>query len=205
MSRCHGYFHFLPPIEQEEAEQETLAAIVQYVTRAAERGKLQRLTPYTLIVFFGRLCKAGRPMTGFKSTDAMSETAQRRGHHRVCSLSQPRRIRTDRGERVARLSEVLSDSREDSPFEHARRDIDFPEILAKEQVGPKGRRVFQFLGETHGAGSHKELARELGVAASRVSQIKSELAVCLTRHGYGPSATRSSTEYGKNNRYYSEQ
>ena len=192
MSRCEGYFHFLPDVEQEEAVAETLAGIVQYVIRAAGREKLQRLTPYTLVLFFGRLCRAGRRMAGFRSTDAMSEVAQRRGHHKVHSLVEPVPIPTNTGRRVAPLREVLADSREDSPFENARRNLDYPAIVTEKNVGTKGRRVFQFLCETHGAGSHKELARELGVTAGRVSQIKNELAVCLARHGYGPPITRSS-------------
>ena len=80
-SRSRAYFHFLPPLEQEEAVAETLAGIVQYVVRAAATGKLQRLTPYTLVLFFGQHCRAGRRMTGGKSTDALSESARRQGHH----------------------------------------------------------------------------------------------------------------------------
>jgi hypothetical protein len=89
---------------------------------------------------------------------------------------------------VARLADVLADSREDAPIENVRRNLDYPAIFDKEQVSPKGRRVFEFLAESHGAGSQKELARELKVVPSRVTQIKRELAACLSQHGYGPPA-----------------
>src|ERR1043165_9358839 len=71
--RCHIYFRFLPIVEREEATAETVAAFVQYVIRAATRGKLQRLTLGALVWFFGRSCRKGRRMAGFRATDAMSE------------------------------------------------------------------------------------------------------------------------------------
>ena len=84
---------------------------------------------------------------------------------------------------------MLADTREDSPLEHARRNLDYPSILDQEHVNPRARRVFRFLAEHHGAGCQKELARELKLAPSRISQIKRDLAGCLARHGYGPVAT----------------
>ena len=191
--RCHTYFRFLPCVEREEAVAETVAATVQYVIRAAARGKLPRLSLGALVWFFGRSCRKGRRMAGFKSTDAMSEAARRRHHHQVLSLNQPGRIHTDRGEKVARLSEVLADQREDSPLENVRRSLDYPAILDREGVGRKGRQVFAYLCETHGEGSHRELAGELGITPGRVTQIKRELAMCLTRHGYEPPITRTCT------------
>jgi len=188
MSRCNAYFHFLPAIEREEAVAETLASVYMYTLRSAGRGKLRNLTPYTLVLFFGKLCRAGRRMAGFKSTDAMSEAALRRGHHQVHSLGEAIPIRTDVGRRVAPLWQILADRREDSPLENVRKEIDYTEILQKEKVGAKGRRVLEFLCENHGQGSQKELAGELGVSPGRVTQIKGELAACLTRHGYGPRA-----------------
>ena len=188
--RCHIHFRFLPSIEREEAVAETVAAAVQYVIRAASRGKLQRLTLGALVWFFGRSCREGRQMAGFKATDAMSEAARRRHHHQVLSFNQPCLVHTDRGARIARLSEVLADQRENSPYDNVRRDLDYADILDKERVNLKGRRVFRFLAECHGQGDHRALARELGVTPGRVSQLKSQLAKCLGRHGYEPPATR---------------
>jgi len=188
--RCRSYFRSLPTVERDEAMAETLAGIFLYTMRAAARGKLRRLTPYTLVWFFGRSCRAGRRMAGYTSTDVMAEAARRRHHHEVLSLHQPLRIQVDHHEIVAPLSEVLADSREDSPLENVRKNVDYPEILQRERISPKGRRVFEYLCQTHGAGSHQALARELGVAPSRITQIKRRLAACLARHGYGPPATR---------------
>ena len=189
-SRSNAYFHFLPEVEREEAVAETLASIFVYTLSAAARDKLDRLTAYSLVVFFGKSCRAGRRMTGFKSTDAMSEAALRRRHHRVHSLVEPVPIPTNRGIRVAPLRQVLADSREDSPFENVRRDLDYVDILDKERVNSKGRRVFRFLAESHGQGDHRELARELGVSPGRVSQLKGALAACLSRRGYEAPPTR---------------
>jgi len=190
VSRSNAYFHFLPELEREEAVAETLAGIFVYALSAAARGKLDRLTAYSLVVFFGKSCRKGRRMTGFKSTDAMSEVSLRRGHHKVHSMVDPIPIPTDRGVKVAPLRQVLADSREDSPFDNVRRDLDYADILDKEHVNLKGRRVFLFLAECHGQGDHRALARELGVTPGRVSQLKSQLAKCLGRHGYEPPATR---------------
>ena len=188
--RCRRHFRNLPAVEREEMVAETLAGIFLYTVRAAARGKLRHLTPYTLVWFFGRSCQAGRRMAGYTSTDVMSEAARRGHHHEVLSLHQPIRIQVDHQVIVAPLSKVLADSREDSPLENVRRNVDYPEILQREHISPKGRRVFEYLCQTHGGGSHVELARELGVVPSRITQLKRRLAGCLARHGYGPPATR---------------
>ena len=188
--RCNFEFRRLPFVDREEAVAETIAAIFQHAARAAVRGKLRRLTPYTLVLFFGRLCRAGRRMAGFTSTDVFSETPARRRHHAIIPLHEMARIQTDCGEKVVKLSDVLADPREDSPMENARRNIDYPEILRREHVGVQGRRVFEFLATTHGDGRQKDLASELGISAGRVTQIKGQLAACLARHEYGPPVTR---------------
>jgi hypothetical protein len=183
--RCHRQFRLLPVVEREEAVAETLASIFKYAVSAAARGRLSDLTPYTLILFFSRSCRSGRKMAGYKAVDVMSETARRQRHHAIIPLHQPAQVQTDRGTIVVKLSEVLADAREGSPAENARRNIDYPAILDREKVSHKGRRVFEYLCQTHGKGNHRELARELGITPSRISQIKHELARSLARHGYG--------------------
>ena len=186
--RCRIFFRRLRPDDREEAVADTLASIFKYAARAATRGKLQYLTPFTLVMFFGRLFWSGRRMAGSRPTDMLSRAKGRPERVRALNDRVPAEL-DDPGAKVF-LSETLAATREDSPFEIVRRTLDYPEILRRERVGPRARRVFAYLCQTHGRGSHKELARELGIVPGRVTQIKRQLARCLARHGYEPPATR---------------
>ncbi|MHC4066099.1 MAG: hypothetical protein ACYSUI_16610 [Planctomycetota bacterium] len=85
-----------------------------------------------------------------------------------------------------RLSEILADPKADRPVENTRRNIDYPEILGRAAANRTVRRVFTFLCETASAGKQVDLARELGVSAPRVCQLKAELADILAAYGYEP-------------------
>lgn len=182
--RCQAFFRFLRVDEREEAVAETMASIVKYAVSASARGKLKDLTPYTLVLYFGRSVRAGRRMAGSRSNDVLSRCTHRPYSGSVVYLDHLVPIRSDVGEVKERLSDGLASSREHSPFEHARRNLDYPAILDMEHVSLKARRVFGFLAETHGAGSQKELARALKLSPGRITQIKRHLAGCLSRHGY---------------------
>ena len=191
--RVHGFFSRLAGPQHEEAVADTLARIFHYVVGAQARRKLHRLTPASLVRFFGTSYYAGRRAAGSNSRDMMSEVTRDRRRPRVMSLDQPRWNQNGLNDAATSLSKVLEDRRENSPLENVRKALDFPAILQKERVGFNGRRVFHYLCQTHGQGSHRQLARELGVSPTRITQIKRELGACLAKNGYGPPATRSRT------------
>jgi hypothetical protein len=64
MRRSQTFTNYLPAAEREEARAEVIAQAYQYVVNAERRGRLHRLTPLTLLAFFGRSYQAGRRMAG---------------------------------------------------------------------------------------------------------------------------------------------
>ena len=190
ISRCRAFTRRVPDHVREEAQAEILASIFQYVLRAERRGKLSALTSFTLVSFFGRAFCDGRRMTGSSRTDVMSLATQRRRGFRVISLET---VEPDAsGDGFVRLADVLADSKADLPLERARRNIDYPEILERQQASPKAKRVFEFLCQTACAGKQVELAAELGVSPPRITQLKGELADRLAEEGYFPAGFRPS-------------
>ena len=200
-SRCQLFVQRLPRAEREEAVAEILGQIFSYTVRAADRGKLHLLTPFTLVSFFGRAYCQGRRLGGSSTTDVLSEQTRYRRGLRVVSLERsfaPRPL----GKCRLPLSQVLASRRTDQPLENCRRDFDYPEILDRQQANAKARRVFDFLASTHGAGQQIELARELRVSPPRIVQIKQQLAECLAAEGYGPAnSLKSSVKPGRSRRY----
>ena len=188
--RCQTYFRGLPLHEREEATAETLASVLKYAIGAAARGKLQLLTPYTLVLFFGRAFLEGRRMAGYSTVDVMSEAAQRKHGFEVISLNGSREVHKPRRALSLRLSEVLTDRKADRPHENARRNLDYRYILKRGRASRQVRKLFAFLVRTAGEGQLNHLARELGVSPSRVTAIKGELATCLARYGYLPGTAR---------------
>lgn len=194
-SRCRAFTRRVPDHVREEAQAEILASIFQYVLRAERRGKLSALTPFTLVSFFGRAFCDGRRMTGSSRTDVMSVATQRRRGFQVISLET---VEPDAsGDGFVRLADVLADPKADRPLENTRRNVDYPEILDHAGASRKVKRVFTFFCETASAGKQKDLARELGVSAPRVCQLKDELADILAAQGYQPSGTRKSSKKPK--------
>ena len=185
-SRCNAYFRHRPALEREEATADTLAAVFRYAIGAEARGKLSLLTCYTLVSFFGRAYCEGRRMAGYSSTDVMSEAARRRHGLRVISLEEMHDSPTTNTRNPDSISEMLADSKVDRPPENVRRNLDYLEILERSQASTKAKRVFRFLCETAGEGRQIELAREMRVAPSRITQLKAELALSLAAHGYAP-------------------
>lgn len=185
--RCRQFVRRFPRHERDEAVAEMLGQIWQYARGAERRRVLQRLTPFTLVQFFGRRYAAGRRLCGAHSADVLATTGQRRHRLRIVSLDQPRRLRTPGRESRLPLSEVLADRRAVPPPENCRRDLDYPLILRRHRASPKARQVFAYLAQTHGQGRQVELARQLGVVPSRVVQLKQQLARCLAAGGYGPT------------------
>lgn len=176
--------------QRDEAVAEILAQVWKYAVSAAARGVLARLTPFTLVSFFGRGYAAGRRLTGSRTTDVLSPAAQRRHRLRVVSLDQPRRMHTPEGEVRMPLSEVLADKRSEPPLEACRKDLDYPAILRRQKASRKARCVFAWLAQTRGTSRQTELARALGVSPPRIVQLKHQLARCLAAEGYTPPDTR---------------
>ena len=185
-SRCRALVHSLRCGDVEEAMSEVLAQSFQYVLAAEPRGVLDRLTPFSLVSFFGRGYRTGRRMTGGKSTDVLSERGKRRHGRRVVSLHDSSGTEAKDAPGHLRLSEVLADSRADQPLENTRRNLDYPEILKHGNASRNARRVFSFLCETIGEGTQVDLARELGISPARVCQLKAKLADMLKARGYEP-------------------
>lgn len=188
--RCRAFTYRLPSFVREEAQAEILAGILVYLLSAERRGKLHAVTPFSLVSFYGRAFCDGRRVAGSSRSDVMSSAAQRRRGFRVVSLET---MELDpSGDGFVRLADVLADSKADRPPENVRRDIDYPEILDRQQASPKARRVFEFLCETACAGKQVELAAELGVSPPRITQLKGELADRLAEEGYFPAGLRPS-------------
>jgi hypothetical protein len=186
--RCRAFTYRLPRFVREEAQAEILAGIFEYLLSAERRGKLHALTPFSLVSFFGRAFCGGRRVAGSSRTDVMSSAAQRRRGFRVVSLET---MELDpSSDRFVRLADVLANSKADLPLERARRNIDYPEILERQQASPKAKRVFEFLCQTACAGKQVELASELGVSQPRITQLKHELADRLAEEGYFPAGFR---------------
>jgi hypothetical protein len=191
VSRCQAFMRCVPRAEREEAQAEVLAQSFRYVVGAEQRGKLHRLTPFTLVSFFGRSYRAGCLMTGSHPKDVLSQAARIKNGHKIFSLQTPDPAALRKQQQVqASLADTLADRKADRPLENVRRDLDYSDILDREAANRKVRRVFHFFCETAGQGPQIELARELGVSPPRVCQLKAQLADMLAAHDYEPPATR---------------
>lgn len=199
-SRCNSFFRQKQASERDEAVADVLARVFEYAINAEPRGKLHRLTPFTLVSFFARAFCEGRRMIGASSLDVLSEAGRRRHGLRVVSLEDLPDLPTAHSRSPHRFAEMLSDSKGDRPLENVRRDVDYVEILDRAGASAKVRRVFHFLCETVGEGRQVELARELGVSPVRITQLKAELAGHLAAAGYLPAGMVHWEKPGPNTR-----
>lgn len=176
------------PLAREEAVAEMIALIVLAVHRAAKRDRLDQITPFWLATFASRHIAQGRLAAGYSSRCAMADATRVKRGVNVMSLD----ANFDFDDPDARrLSHVLADRRANDPVDVVRRDYDYDWIFDQEQISEKGRRTFEFLAQSQGAGRQMELAAALMVSPGRVTQIKRELAGALSRHGYsGPLGPR---------------
>jgi hypothetical protein len=157
---------------------------------AAARGKLARLTPFTLVSFFGRGYASGRRLAGTDTQDVLAPAVQQRHRLRVISLDETRPVRVPEGLTRLPLSEVLADKRATPPPENCRRDVDYAEILQRQRASRQAKRVFRWLAESHGTARGADLARRMRVSPPRIVQLKHQLADCLAAEDYGPPPTR---------------
>ena len=180
-SRAHACFAHRDPEHRDEAVAEILAVSLAAAHSAARRGKLDRITPYWLVIFASRQFKAGRRMAGTSSQCVMSEATRLRRGVRVVSLDQDVDPTEARG---LKLREALADNDAEDPYDVVRRDHDYPSILKQESVSAKAWATFRFLAETRGAGKQCDLAAQMRVSPGRVTQLKGELSHALARHDY---------------------
>jgi len=181
-SRSRACLSRVPSRFRDDAMAEVIANVFKASVSAQRRGVLARITPFRCVLYAVKQYHQGRRMAGYTSTDVMSEAAQAKGRCTVVPLST---IVPDENKRPMPLSETLADQRQDnSPPEQVRRNMDYPEILEREQVGYKARRVFAHLTEDRTLGCGMAIARELRVSPGRICQFKQQLAQALARHDY---------------------
>ena len=170
---------------QEEAIAEVLAAITSCVHSAAERGRLDHVTPFWLVEFNARNFLNGR-RNGRTPDCVLAHTTQAKHGFTVTSLDEEP-LDDGPGRSPGGLREALADRTSVGPYDQFRIAHDYPAIFDMEDVAEKPRRVFSFLAETDGQGSQSALARELRVSPARITQCKRELGQALSRHDYhGP-------------------
>ena len=187
-SRARACFAYCEPGHREEAIAETVAASLAAAHSAARRGKLDRITPYWLVIFATRQFRSGRRFAGTSSVCVMSEATRLRRGVRVVSLDQDVDPVVDQD---VKLREALADGEAEDPFDVVRREHDYPAILEAEAVSSKAWATFRFLAETRGSGKQADLADELRVSPGRITQLKRELGEALERHEYaGPLNVR---------------
>ena len=180
-SRAKALFHRLPYVEREDAVAEVLAFIFQYALRAFQRGVLDRLTPYTMVVFCGKNYASGRRFAGSSSLCPLSKQTQMERGVGVHSIEECRQEFSTEHHQIQayRLADTLpADRNQDRPFDNTRREVDYPDILDREEIGPKTRRVFDYLLETNSNGQLVDLCQELRVTPGRTRR-------CSTRATHG--------------------
>ena len=188
-SRSKACFCRLTPDRRQEAEAEVLATVFKATASAAKRGTLNRLTPFHLVSYAVQQQRVGRRMAGSSSTDVLSDLTRIKRGTRVISLSQPAMGSDNYEGHRSSLAEMLSDRRVDrSPFEQVRQNLDYPEILKREQVSKKAKEVFRLLAVVRGRGQNQTIARMLRVSPGRICQLKGKLAKALAKHQYGPAS-----------------
>jgi hypothetical protein len=189
-SRCRAALTRLRAESREEATAEVTAAVFKAAVHAARNGTLGRVTPYHAVAFAVRQFRQGRRVAGYSSTDVTSEAAQAKGRAKVSALpaGDGRDAGAPAGACRGSLSDELADRRRHAdPYEQARQNLDYPQILERERVSAKAKALFGMLSAARGRGRGMQIARALNVSEGRVSQLKQQLAEALTKHEYAPA------------------
>jgi len=194
-SRSRACLSRVRPDQRDDALAEVMGVVYKTSVNAQKRGVLAKITPFHAVDFAVRQYRQGRRMGGYSSTDVTSEATQRLGRSRVVSLSDLLPRDRETGHPMA-ISEVLADRRRNnSPYEQARQNMDYPGILRQERVSRKARKVFKLLTQVRGQGAGLVMAHTLRLSPGRICQLKDQLATALAKHGYGPSAVASTDSH----------
>lgn len=173
-----------PESIRDDARQDILTEAFRCTLSAARRDRLDKLRPATLLSFFARAFSTGRTACSHPATNAMSRMAQHRHGFRIMSLGTTVQDRSSRG-RIT-IADALADRRVGLPLDNVRRNLDYAEIPDRQRLGRTARRLLAFLIATAATGKRVDLARELRIRPSSITQARHRLARALAAEGYAP-------------------
>jgi DNA-binding NarL/FixJ family response regulator len=157
-------FRALQDEAREEAIQEALANTCIAYARLVQRGAADRAFPTVLARFAAAQVREGRRVGSRRNVrDVLSPYAQRKKQFFVERLD---RFDTEEGQWL----EAVVEDPHTPVFDQVWFRIDFPAWL--DRLTPRHRRIAQTLALGHSTG---EVARQFGISAGRVSQLRREL------------------------------
>ena len=185
-SRASYYHRDLNPSDREEAVSETLAWSWLWSLTAAEKGRLDRLTPHSLVSYANKMFRSGRRFAGSSSTCVLSSETQCRGRAKVIPIDHLETSRNDGSARSRAIAAALIDSRRARPDEICRVDFDYATAMDSPHLPDKAPMCFRLLLQDNGHGHGRRIAEALNVSPPRVSQLKGALRQALSDIGYAP-------------------
>jgi len=159
------------PEAREDAQQEILAQTWAGFLSAWRRGRRSNVTPFTLTAFAYRHYRSGRRLVRCGRSDAMSDRSRARGKVKL--------VRTDSAghETFQGRARLHLD-----PADTVRWKLDVAAVI--ETLSERQQMV---LALTAAGWKNHEIAGQLGVSPSRVTQILDEVGEAFMEAGYGPA------------------
>ena len=177
-ARSRRHYAHLPAADQDEKVQESVCQAFALYDSAVRRGN-GRFTPASLAIYANRAVDQGRRFAGYTTTDALDQG-------RSVSLSQ-----LD-SEGWTRIGEALV-QRWTSPLDQARIRIDWPAFLTNDLAEREA-----FMTDELAAGSTRsEIARELGLCPSRITQLLGRVAEAYEERFGTPGFERRARRQGR--------
>jgi len=179
----------LRPCDREEAVQEACCYAWSWLLSAAEKGRIDRLTAYSMAKYARLQFRSGRRFAmGANINDAMDEQARVQGRAHLERLDDLESRRVDNSIRGRMVASALIDSRHPRPDEQTRTELDFGLVRKDPSLSDRAGQVFERLLLDHEHGCSARIADELGVSRPRITQLKhDELRPALTEIGYAPA------------------
>ena len=178
----------LTPCDRDDAVQEACCYAWTWLLSATEKGRIDKLTAYSMARYARLLFRSGRRFAGSSSTDALGESTRAQGRTKIVRLEDLEDGKTNASLPACLISNALVDSRRARPDEQTRVEHDFGLVRNDPELSDRARQVFEGLLLDHEHGCGKRIAEELGVSQPRVVQIKhDELGPALARIGYAPA------------------
>ena len=180
----------LCPCDREEFVAECVAWSWAWMLTAAEKGRLDLVTPYWCATFARKMWNTGRRFGMSASiNDAMDEQARAKGRVGVENLESIANARCESTARGRMITKALTDSRHARPDQVVRAEHDFGLVRDDPSLSERAGQLFERLLLDNEAGHGVRIAKELGISPGRVTQLKrGELAPSLERLGYAPAA-----------------